>query len=121
MKKILMVDDDQLTLVTLHRVFKKEFEVYMCLSAEEFYEKYFGVEFDVIIMDISLRGGKDGLTLTKELKNSKKYSSIPILCLSAHAGNKDRENAFAAGVDLFLTKPVSNKILMESILTLLTK
>lgn len=121
MKKLLIIDDDSLTLITMSRLFNKEFEVAVCDSAEEFYNKYVNTEFDIIITDISLRGAKDGLVLTTEIKKLPLFSKTPILCLSAHAMNKDRENALAAGVDLFLTKPVSNKILMQTVSQLLAK
>lgn len=121
MKRILIVEDDKLTLESLNRIFSKEMEVSMCPSVEVFYNKYYGDMFDLIIMDISLRGRMDGLVLTKELRKTKEYSGIPILCLSAHARNSDRESAMAAGVNMFLTKPVSNKILVESVKSLLKK
>ena len=66
-------------------------------------------------MDIAIKGHKDGLQITREIKNSDSYKNIPILCLSAHVLESDKENALNAGVDKFLAKPVSNQILMETI------
>ncbi|HED05284.1 MAG TPA: response regulator [Ignavibacteria bacterium] len=49
------------------------------------------------------------------------YKNIPLVCLSAHAFKKDKENALDAGVDVFLAKPVENHILINAILTSLKK
>jgi len=70
-------------------------------------------------MDISLHGEKDGLQLTKELRQNPQYKNIPIVGLSAHAFQKDRASAYEAGVDIFITKPVQGNLLMESLATVL--
>lgn len=44
-----------------------------------------------------------------------KYKSIPVVALSAHAFQKDKENAYQAGVDMFLTKPIQNEVLMDTL------
>jgi CheY-like chemotaxis protein len=66
-------------------------------------------------MDISLRGIKDGLELTQEIRNNTKYKNIPIVGLSAHAFQKDKDNAYRAGVDIFITKPVQGDLLIKSL------
>ena len=50
----------------------------------------------------------DGLNATLYLKNTEKYKSrpIPILAVTANAFNEDRDKAFAAGMDDFITKPI---------------
>ncbi len=67
-------------------------------------------------MDVSLRGEKDGLQLTREIKQIDKYKDIPIVALTAHAYQRDRTEAYKAGVNYFLTKPVKNEFLLETLL-----
>ena len=119
--KILVTEDDFENQKFLEMFLKRNFDVYICDSAESFYDNIKSVKFDLVLMDISLKGNKNGLELTEELKNMPGYESIPVVCLSAHAFKKDRENAFNAGVDVFLTKPVENKILLNTLLDLLKK
>ncbi|MEW6701190.1 MAG: response regulator, partial [Bacteroidota bacterium] len=88
-------------------------------SAESFYEKLNETKFDIILMDISLRGTKDGLQLTKELREDPERKNTPIVGLSAHAFQKDKDNAYKAGVDVFITKPVYGNILMNSLISTL--
>jgi len=113
--KLLVVEDDFENQKFLQIFLKRKFEVHICDSEETFYEKLNGINFDIILMDISLRGKKDGLQLTRELRKLPKYQSLPIVGLSAHAFQKDKDNAYHAGVDVFLTKPVQNDVLMDSL------
>jgi len=60
---------------------------------------------DLVIMDLSLPV-LDGWEATRRLKSTPQTRHIPVLALSAHAMNGDRERALAAGCDDFDTKPV---------------
>lgn len=113
--KLLVVEDDFENQKFLQIFLKRKFDVHICDSEETFYEKLNSNVYDIILMDISLRGKKDGLQLTRELREQPKYKNLPIVGLSGHAFQKDKDNAYNAGVDLFLTKPVQNDVLMESL------
>ena len=119
MKKMLIVEDDDLSIKVMRRIFQSDYEMDYCESAEEYYAKYSKTNYDIIIMDISLKGGKTGLELIREIKASPSYKGTPILCLTAHAQTKMRQTAIESGSDLFITKPVSNKILKEAVGSLL--
>jgi CheY-like chemotaxis protein len=66
-------------------------------------------------MDISIKGSKNGLELTKELKASKEFSHIPIIAVTAHAFASDRINSLAAGCDNYLSKPLTKESLLNMI------
>ncbi len=119
--KLLIVEDDYENQKFLQLFLKKKFAVDICDSAETFYAKMKEKDFDLILMDISLRGKKDGLQLTQELRQSEDKKNIAIVGLSAHAFQKDKDNAYRAGVDVFITKPVQNDVLMEALVTTLEK
>ncbi len=111
--KMLIVEDDFENQSFMRIFFKRKFEIATCDSETTFNEKYKPGEIDVIIMDISLRGEKDGLEITKTLREN--GDDVPIVGLSAHAFQRDRENAKKAGVDVFLTKPVPNDTLYNAV------
>jgi DNA-binding response OmpR family regulator len=113
--KILIVEDDYDTLTFLNFFLGKKFDIETCRTDEEFYSAIKKCYYDLIIMDIAIKGRKNGLQITKEIKNSNEYKNIPVLCISAHVMETDKENALNAGVDKFLSKPVSNSVLMETI------
>lgn len=114
--KILVVEDDFENQRFLQLFLKRNFDVSLCDSEESFYEHLKDSSFDLILMDISLKGKKDGLQLTREVKNMANHKNTPIVCLTAHAFQQDKENALNAGVDVFLTKPISNTVLMDTLL-----
>ncbi len=116
---MLIVEDDTENQSFLRVFFKRKFNVDVCDSSESFYQKMKEKSIDVIIMDISLRGDKDGLELTRELRENPETKDIIVVGLSAHAFQRDRENALKAGVDIFLTKPVPNDTLFTAVRDLL--
>lgn len=118
---LLIVEDDFENQKFLQFFLRKYFRIEVCDSAETFYQKMKEHKFDIILMDISLRGKKDGLQITKEIRKSSEYADIPIVGLSAHAFQKDKDNAYDAGVDLFITKPVQNDVLLDSLYNTLSQ
>jgi len=94
---------------------RKNFKVDICKSADDFYANFSSNNYDIIIMDISLQGGKDGLQLTREIKKIPNLANTPILCLTAHALSRDKQNAYVDGVDFYLSKPVYNDVVLEAI------
>jgi len=113
--RLLIVEDDYENQKFLQIFLKRKFDLEICDSADSFYERLEKDNFDIILMDISLKGDKDGLQLTQEIRKIKKYKHLPVVGLSAHAFQKDKENAYKAGVDIFITKPVQNDILMDTL------
>ena len=114
--RILITEDDIENQRFLKMFLRKKFITDISDSDISLYENLKAHHYDVILMDISLKGNKNGLEITQELKANPKYKDIPIVCLTAHAFKKDVENALNAGVDIFLTKPVDNHVLMQTLL-----
>jgi CheY-like chemotaxis protein len=71
------------------------------------------VDFDLVIMDISLPD-MNGITVTKELKNNPKYEDIPFVVATAHAMSKD-EIVFMETFDDYISKPIDDDIFTEKI------
>ena len=115
MKMMLIVEDDDLSVDVIKRIFRNYFEIFYCDSAEEYHEEYSSNNYDIIIMDISLKGTKTGLELIKEIKKVPSYTGTPILCLTAHAQTRIRLTAIESGSDYFITKPVSNRVLRDAV------
>jgi len=106
--KVLIVDDEELAQDFLRFFLSKKFDVYTVGSVNTFNNIISKVDFDIILMDISLRD-------SKELRASPKYRNVPIFILTAFNTTKERNNAEAAGANKFLTKPVDSKLLVNMI------
>lgn len=119
--KILIVEDEELSQKFYKIFLSKYFDVVICPSADTCENAIAENDFDLILMDISLSGKKDGLQITRELRQLDKYKDIPILALTANVLRRDEEAAMAAGVNLFLKKPLDNHKLLEAINKYLNK
>lgn len=119
--KLLIVEDDLENQSLFKLILSRHYEVEFSDCDKSFYSKLASKDFDLIIMDITLKEGKSGLELTKEIKHSKVFSTIPVLCMSAHVFEQDKRAALRAGVDAYLEKPVPHKILLETIQRLIEK
>jgi PAS domain S-box-containing protein len=60
---------------------------------------------DLVLMDLRLPGGIDGLEATRRLRRSERGSTLKIIAVSASAYDLDRSECLAAGCDAFLAKP----------------
>ena len=120
-KKVLIVDDEELAQEFLRFFLSKKYDVYTVGSVNTFYNIVNKMVFDLILMDISLRDSKDGIQLTRELKESERYKDVPIFVLTAFSTTKERNGAAAAGADKFITKPVDTKALVRLIEETLTE
>jgi signal transduction histidine kinase/HPt (histidine-containing phosphotransfer) domain-containing protein len=72
--------------------------------------------FDLILMDIQMPG-MDGVETTVRIRDRERVSGghIPILALTAHAMDGDRERCLKAGMDGYLVKPIQPATLVEAI------
>lgn len=112
--KVLVVDDEELSQDFLRFFLSKKFDVYTCGTVNSFYNIIASVNFDLILMDVSLRDKKDGIQLTKELRMTEKYHEVPVFIITAHNTTKDRSEAVAAGATKFLTKPLGIRKIKSS-------
>jgi two-component system aerobic respiration control sensor histidine kinase ArcB len=119
--KLLVVEDDIEISRFIQKFMKNHFDIKDCYSSETFYERLKEDKYDVILMDIALSGDKDGLQLTRELREMEEYKDTPIIAMTAHVFEKDKENAFKAGVNRFLAKPVPNHELRDTLLEVVGK
>jgi PAS domain S-box-containing protein len=112
---VLLVEDDLMNQVTIRRFIENRYNVIITDSSDEAREIVKKGKIDIILMDISIKGSKNGLELTKELKSSKEFSHIPIIAVTAHAFEKDKQNSLEAGCDSYLAKPFTKKTLLDRI------
>jgi PAS domain S-box-containing protein len=112
---VLIVEDDEVNQRTIKRFIENKYDTIVTDSSDVALEILKKKNVDLILMDLSIYGSKNGLELTKELKTSKKYSHIPIIAITAHAFEEDKQNALAAGFDDFLAKPFTKQSLLDLI------
>lgn len=108
-KKVLYIEDDPINRILVRRLLTTEgFDFYEAENGLIGVEKSAEVVPDLILMDMQMPG-LDGYEATKKIKASMGENPIPIVALTAHALQGDRERCIAAGCDGFITKPIDVK------------
>jgi CheY-like chemotaxis protein len=121
MPKILLVEDNEMNRDMLsRRLLRNNFEVVMAVNGKEGVDMARSEKPDLILMDMSLPV-MDGWEATRTIKADAATRSIPVIALTAHAMESDREQALQAGCDDFDTKPIELPRLLGKINALLPK
>jgi two-component system cell cycle response regulator DivK len=115
MAKILLVEDNEMNRDMLsRRLARRGHEVILGLDGESGVDLATSENPDIILMDMSLPV-IDGWEATRRIKAQSATAGIPIIALTAHAMESDREKALEAGCDDYDTKPVDLARLLEKI------
>lgn len=69
---------------------------------------------DLLILDVMLPG-KSGFEILRALRASDGLSDLPVLMLTAKGQSRDRELASQFGASRFMTKPFSNREVLETV------
>ncbi len=121
MAVILLVEDNEMNRDMLsRRLTKLGYDVRIAVDGVEGVAQARALKPDLVLMDMSLPL-KDGWEATAELKADAETRQIPIIGLSAHAMDGDREKAMQAGCDDYDTKPVELERLLGKIEALLAR
>lgn len=119
MPTILIVEDNDMNLDMLsRRLERKGFTIVSARDGQAGVDAARREKPDLVLMDMSLPV-MDGWTATQMLKAAPETLGIPVIALTAHAMEADRDKALAAGCDDFQTKPIDLPALLEKIARLI--
>ncbi|WP_413282866.1 CHASE domain-containing protein [Vibrio sp. MA40-2] len=107
--QILVVDDHAINLMVISNILEKNgAHVQKASSGEEALSilEQAPNEFDAVLMDIQMPG-IDGLETTRRIRNNLGLISLPVIALTAGALVEERNRAFEAGMNDFITKPIT--------------
>jgi two-component system sensor histidine kinase/response regulator len=71
--------------------------------------------YDLVLMDIQMPE-LDGLSATRQIRSDKRFESLPILAMTAHAMKGEREKSINAGMNDHITKPIDPHVLYSSVI-----
>ena len=114
MKRILVVEDQELNMDLLVQLLEDDYEVLTATDGQAGIELAERERPDLILMDLSLPV-VDGWEATCRLKANQNLNQIPIIALTAHTMAGDAERARAAGCDDYLTKPLDEDLLFAKL------
>lgn len=114
-KKILIIEDEKMINYFLETRLKKEgFTVEIALNGQEALHKVYHETYDLILTDMMIPN-ISGIELIMRIKKSEHNASVPILVLSGLSSADLIVDVLAAGVNDYITKPFSIKVLMAKI------
>jgi PAS domain S-box-containing protein len=112
-QRILLVDDGATNRMVAREILTG-FSLSVCeaQSGEEALRLLEKESFDLVLMDIQMPG-KGGFQATREIRAFFRFTLLPILALTAGAKQEDHDQALAAGMDDYISKPIHPKILNQ--------
>jgi CheY-like chemotaxis protein len=113
--KLLILDDDEISRFYISYVYKNTALVDTAEDAESAIIKATHVVYDIVILDIGLRGGLNGVDALKEIRKLPEYDKIPIIAFTAFAMAGDREKFLSKGFDDYIAKPVIKEDLYDMV------
>lgn len=121
--KILLVEDNPFNQKVATRMLEKlTHEVHVANDGYEALESLKKEPYDLVFMDVQMPN-LDGLETTRRIRRAEQESGhhIPVVALTAHAMAEDRQKCLDAGMDDYLSKPITIDSLRNAIVRILRK
>lgn len=121
-KKILMVDDDEINLVTAELFLKNDYDITKMKSGKDAIEYLEANDYipNLVLLDIMMPN-MNGWELFKKLQVMPKLDNIPIVFLTALVSEEEKKRAFRLGIADYIHKPFNMVDLKKSIGDILIK
>lgn len=114
-KTVLLVEDNEDNLIVYRTILDHVgYRVIEARDGEEGVSRARRDRPDLILMDVSLPK-IDGWEATRRIKADDETSAIPVIAVTAHALDDDRQKALEVGCDGYLAKPVAPRRVVEEV------
>ncbi|MFT5114668.1 MAG: two-component system OmpR family response regulator [Parasphingorhabdus sp.] len=114
-KRVLIAEDEPHIVESLSFILQRAgFEVKTVTDGNLVMSHIKELKPDAIILDLMLPG-QTGYQILKSLRANEEISQLKVLMLTAKGQDQDRQTAEQLGVDAFITKPFSNKEVVDCI------
>jgi signal transduction histidine kinase/CheY-like chemotaxis protein len=115
--RILVAEDNKVNQVVVSRMLERDgHTVAIAADGQQAVEMCSSGAFDLVLMDVHMPV-LDGFEATARIRESERAKGIrtPLIALTANAMNGDRKRCLGAGMDGYLSKPVSRDELLDAI------
>ncbi len=118
MNKVLIIDDDKdLCKIIAKGIWSENMEADYCYSGVDGLDKIKKFDYQLIILDVMMRG-MDGFETLKQIR---KDYSVPVLMLTAKDDNVSKVKGLRSGADDYLTKPFNMEELIARVISLIRR
>ena len=118
-RRVLLAEDNELNMeIAVAMLEAVGFEIETARDGSEALDKVKAQPagyYDLILMDIQMpmMNGYEATRAIRSLEDTDK-ANIPIIAMTANAFDEDKKNAYAAGMDAHISKPIDVKVLMQT-------
>ncbi|QQS35428.1 MAG: PAS domain S-box protein [Ignavibacteriales bacterium] len=111
--RILLVEDNFINKEVTELYLKDIYSIDHAENGEAAVELSRQNHYDVILMDINLGGGINGIETAKEIRKLNGYESVPVVAVTGYAMAGDKEVLLAEGLTHYLAKPFEKQELLQ--------
>lgn len=115
LSSILYIEDDSISREIVGMFLKGKFLVETASESSEALKKINRYNYEVILLDISLSKGLNGLELAREIKKIKNYKDVPIIAVTAYAFREDEDRILKSGFTHYISKPFNKNSLLNKV------
>ena len=108
---LLCEDDENLGMLLREYLQAKGYSAELCPDGEAGYKAFLKNKYDLCVLDVMMPK-MDGFEVCREIRQT---SQVPIIMLTAKGDERDELQGFQLGVDEYITKPFSPKILVARV------
>jgi two-component system, cell cycle response regulator DivK len=112
---ILVIEDHAETSLLLRLTLQASYDVSVVRRAEDAIRKLKDESFDLVLVDIDLGEGMNGLDLLEYMRGDEALARIPVVACTAYALPGDEEKFLSAGFTDYIPKPFTRKIFLQAI------
>jgi len=115
--KILLVDDDVIGNKMIRSMLKKQVQLDISRNGIDGMARLQSNDYDLLLLDINLQDSYSGLDMIKDIRKDPKLCNLPVVAITAYAMIGDRERFLDSGFTDYLSKPLSQSLLIQKITT----
>jgi len=117
--KVLYVEDDVVALQFVSIILKAGYDVETAYNATEALKLVAVKQYNILMLDINLGAGMDGIQLLQEIRKIDYYKNIPAIAITAFAAESDRKEFLLKGFNKYISKPFVQKDLHQLLSSIL--
>lgn len=115
--RILIVEDHAETALLMQYALRQQYRTDVVATADAALQQVAEAAYDGFLVDIGLRGPRNGIDVLEALRTRFAYQHTPIVAVTAHALPGDRQRFLDAGFDDYVAKPFTAEMLRDTLRT----
>ncbi|MCP5053341.1 MAG: response regulator, partial [bacterium] len=118
--RLLIAEDEKVGRVMAEMILEHRYQLCFASSGKEVVDSYFSFRPDIVLMDI-IMPGMDGYQAFDAIRSAAVEKPVPIIAMTGQAMEEEKKEILAHGFDGYISKPVDEQLLIETIDRLLQK